>query len=80
MSCVLFVLQSAVNSLEGEVHQLKDNLLLQKRRAAENLMSLLKDLNDIGAMFSSDLDLKVSFYPRPLFISSQGLMSALYIR
>ena len=38
---------------------MKDNLLLQKRRAAENLMSLLKDLNEIGAMFSSDLDLKV---------------------
>ena len=59
--------------MEGEVHQLKDNLLLQKRRAAENLMSLLKDLNDIGAMFSSDLDLKVSFHFRPLSISFSSL-------
>ena len=45
---------------------MKDNLLLQKRRAAENLMSLLKDLNEIGAMFSSDLDLKVRSKVTPL--------------
>ena len=45
--------------MEGEVHQLKDNLLHQRKRAAENMMSLLKDLNEIGTMFSHDLDLKV---------------------
>ena len=52
--------QSQVNTLQGEVHQLKDNLLHQKKRSAENMVSLLKDLNEIGAMFSNDIDIKVS--------------------
>ena len=55
----LVVAQAQVNTMEGEVHQLKDNLLHQRKRAAENMMSLLKDLNEIGTMFSHDLDLKV---------------------
>ena len=54
--------QAVVNSLEGDIHQLKDNLLHQKKRSTEIMVSLLKDLNEIGTMFANDMDIKVLPY------------------
>jgi len=41
---------SVINSLEADLSQAKDNNLHQKKRAMEMMMSLLKDLSDIGSV------------------------------
>lgn len=41
---------SIINSLEADLSQAKDNNLHQKKRAMEMMMSLLKDLSDIGTV------------------------------
>ena len=42
--------QSSLNNLQAEVQQLKDNSLHSKKRVFEMMMSLLKDLGDIGTV------------------------------
>ena len=39
-----------MNNLQAEVQQLKDNSLHSKKRVFEMMMSLLKDLGDIGTV------------------------------
>ncbi len=39
-----------MNNLQAEVQQLKDNSLHSKKRVFEMMMSLLKDLGDIGSV------------------------------
>ena len=44
------VLQASLNNLQAEVQQLKDNSVHSKKRVFEMMMSLLKDLGDIGTV------------------------------
>ena len=43
-----------MNSLEAEVQQMKDNNLHQKKRTLEMMMSLLKDLSEIGSVIGGN--------------------------
>ena len=61
----MYMLQSMLNSLEGELQQLKDNNLHQKKRAMEMMLSLLKDLGEIGAVVGGNAaEFKVCIIPR----------------
>ncbi|XP_065200070.1 kinesin heavy chain isoform X2 [Planococcus citri] len=51
--------QSALNTTTSELQQLKDMSTHQKRRIAEMLTHLLKDLAEIGVTFGTDSDLKL---------------------
>lgn len=42
--------QASLNNLQAEVQQLKDNSVHSKKRVFEMMMSLLKDLGDIGTV------------------------------
>ena len=58
------LLQSTLNNLQSEVSQLKDNSLHQKKRVFEMMMSLLKDLGDIGTVVGGNsADFKVNVLP-----------------
>ena len=45
-----YFLQASLNNLQAEVQQLKDNSVHSKKRVFEMMMSLLKDLGDIGTV------------------------------
>ena len=44
------VFQSLLNSLQSELDSLKDSSLHQRRRITDMMMSLLRDLSDIGTI------------------------------
>ena len=57
ISCAAFgsvgdivILQTKLNSLQSELEALKDSSLHQKKRVTDMMVSLLKDLSDIGAV------------------------------
>ena len=63
IKCMFGCLQSVINSLEADLSQAKDNNLHQKKRAMEMMMSLLKDLSDIGSVVGGNAaDFKVNFF------------------
>ena len=45
-----YVFQSLLNSLQSELDSLKDSSLHQRRRITDMMMSLLRDLSDIGTI------------------------------
>lgn len=46
----VFLFQSQMNSIEAECSQLRDNNLHQRKRIMEMMVSLLKDLSEIGVI------------------------------
>ena len=44
------ILQTKLNSLQSELESLRDTSLHQKKRVTDMMVSLLKDLSDIGAV------------------------------
>ena len=48
------ILQSLLNSLQSELDSLKDSSLHQRRRITDMMMSLLRDLSDIGTIVGGD--------------------------
>lgn len=58
----LLSLQTALTSIQGELQQMRDSSMHQKRRMNEMLFSLLTDLGEVGTVVggtASDLSLKV---------------------
>ena len=53
-NCNKFILQSLLNSLQSELDSLKDSSLHQRRRITDMMMSLLRDLSDIGTIVGGD--------------------------
>ncbi len=47
--------QSQVNNLESELSQVKDSSLHQKKRVTDMMLSLLRDLGEIGMVINDDL-------------------------
>jgi len=45
--------REALNNLEGEISGLRDNILHQKKRATDMMVSLLKDLNEVGSVIGT---------------------------
>ena len=43
-----------INNMEGDLQQLKDNSLHQKKRVMEMMMSLLKDMGEIGVVIGGN--------------------------
>lgn len=55
--------QSSLNSATSELQTVKDSQTHQKKRINEMLVSLLKDLNEVGTIIGTSNDaMKVDFY------------------
>lgn len=62
MICPFVSFQTALTSMQGELQQMRDSSMHQKRRMNEMLFSLLTDLGEVGTVVggtTSDLSLKV---------------------
>lgn len=59
--------QTALNSTTSELQQLRDMSTHQRKRTAEMLTNLLKDLGEIGMAIGGDENLKVSTLVYPIF-------------
>ncbi|XP_050685988.1 kinesin heavy chain-like isoform X2 [Eriocheir sinensis] len=72
--------QTALTSMQGELQQMRDSSMHQKRRMNEMLFSLLTDLGEVGTVVggtTSDLSLKNSGDPNKL--EEEFTMARLYV-
>jgi len=52
---VAFGAQGELHLIEGEITQLRESNLLQKKRLMETVSSVLKDLAEVGTVFGGEL-------------------------
>ena len=62
--------QSQLNVLESEVQQVKDSHMQHKKRIAEMMSSLMKDLSEVGTVIGNNtVDIKVQTTTSVLFVA-----------